>query len=208
MELSSDKLSATATVSSSTAVVYDVQVRCTDLAGNTSQIARTLLAIYDTSAGFVTGGGWIWSPEGAYTANPEAIGKATFGFVSKYQKGAKVPDGNTQFVFNAYGYNAGDAGIHFHSTSYEWLVISGARAQYKGVGVLNGVGGYGFMLTAVDGDVSGGGGADSFRIKIWDAEGQIIYDNQMGKSDDSNDATTLGGGSIVIHNPPSAGGKK
>jgi len=35
------------------------------------------------------------------------------------------------------------------------------------------------MLTAIDGQVNGGGGVDKFRIKIWDsATGQVIYDNQ------------------------------
>jgi hypothetical protein len=49
--------------------------------------------------------------------------------------------------------------------------------------------------------VRGGGGADKFRIKIWDKVNSniIVYDNQLGVSDDSNPTTTLGGGSIVIH---------
>ena len=59
------------------------------------------------------------------------MGKANFGFVSKYQKGAKVPTGETEFQFKA-----GD--LNFHSTAYEWLVIAGAKAQYKGIGTVNG----------------------------------------------------------------------
>ncbi|HUG16876.1 MAG TPA: hypothetical protein VMM78_17850, partial [Thermomicrobiales bacterium] len=60
--------------------------------------------------------------------------------------------------------------------------------------------GYGFMLTAIDGQVNGGGGTDTFRIKIWDlATGDIVYDNQLGDSDDADATTKLGGGSIVIH---------
>jgi hypothetical protein len=59
----------------------------------------------------------------------------------------------------------------------------------------------------VDGQVSGGGGVDRFRIKIWEreAEDAIVYDNQAGKgdNDDLEDGTIIGGGSIVIHNPPS-----
>ena len=58
--------------------------------------------------------------------------------------------------------------MNFHSTSYEWLVVAGARAQYKGEGTINGSGNYGFMLTAIDGQINGGGGVDKFRIKIWD----------------------------------------
>jgi len=67
-------------------------------------------------------------------------------------------------------------------------------------GTINGSGDYGFMLTAIDGQVNGGGGIDKFRIKIWDkATGAIVYDNQMGAADDANPTTAIQGGSIVIH---------
>jgi hypothetical protein len=151
------------------------------------------IVIYDPSGGFVTGGGWITSPVRAYVADPTATGRANFGFVSKYQKGATVPTGETEFQFKA-------GNLNFNSTSYEWLTIAGARAQYKGAGTINGVAGYKFMLTAIDGQVSGGGGTDKFRIKITNAAtGAIVYDNQMGMGDDGNPTTVLGGGSIVIH---------
>ncbi len=133
------------------------------------------------------------SPQGAYKADPSLSGKATFGFVSKYQKGATIPSGNTEFQFHAAGFN-------FHSTSYEWLVISGAKAQYKGEGTVNGVGGYKFLLTATDGDVSGGGGVDKFRIKIQNSGGGVVYDNGGGSDDiDSANPQAISGGSIVIH---------
>jgi hypothetical protein len=146
-----------------------------------------ILVVYDPSAGFVTGGGWINSPAGAYAANSELTGKANFGFVSKYQKGAKVPTGQTQFVFFM-------AGLDFHSTSYEWLVVAGSKAQYKGTGTINGAGTYGFILFATDGQYKGGTGPDSFRIKIWDKSDPlepVIYDNEV--------ETAISGGSIVIH---------
>ena len=148
------------------------------------------IVVYDPSAGFVTGGGWINSPPGAYPTYPTLTGKATFGFVSKYKKGASVPDGETQFVLHM-------ANLNFHSTSYDWLVIAGSKAKYKGTGTINGQGEYKFILTAIDG---GKNSADGFRIKIWDADtGEVIYDNQMGANDDVYDATDLAGGSIVIH---------
>jgi len=152
------------------------------------------LAVYDPSAGFVTGGGWIDSPAGAYKADESLTGKATFGFVSKYQKGANVPTGQTEFQFRV-------ANLNFHSTSYEWLVVAGARAQYKGSGTINGAGDYRFMLTAIDGQINGGGGIDKFRIKIWiKGEGEVvIYDNQMGAGDADVPTTAIAGGSIVIH---------
>lgn len=158
--------------------------------------ASVLVAVYDPDGGFVTGGGWIESPAGAcqLTAVCQgATGRANFGFVSKYQKGASTPSGQTQFQFKA-------GGLNFHSSSYEWLVVSGARAQYKGSGTINGAGDYGFMLTAIDGQVSGGGGSDKFRIKIWDkATGTVVYDNQLGDADDTDPTTVIQGGSIIIH---------
>jgi hypothetical protein len=74
-------------------------------------------------------------------------------------------------------------------------VVGGARAQYKGTGTINGAGNYYFILTAIDGQVSGGGGVDKFRIKIW-GSGGVIYDNQMGVSDAADPTTALGGGSM------------
>jgi hypothetical protein len=77
-------------------------------------------------------------------------------------------------------------------------VVSGARAQYRGVGTINGAGDYGFLLTAIDGQVKGGG-TDKFRMKIWEiASGNIVYDNQMGQLDTGDASTALGGGSIQI----------
>ena len=46
------------------------------------------VVIYDPSTGFVTGGGWIDSPEGAYSADPDLSGKSNFGFIAKYKKAA------------------------------------------------------------------------------------------------------------------------
>lgn len=146
--------------------------------------AENYVVVYDPSAGFVTGGGWIYSPAEAYVDDPTLEGKATFGFVSKYKKGADIPTGNTEFVFHA-------ANFKFKSTSYQWLVINGGdKAKFKGEGEVNGVGGYGFMLSATDG---GKDGDDTFRIKIWDSSTEaIVYDN--------NGETALGGGSIIVHN--------
>jgi hypothetical protein len=173
--------------------VYTITVSITDAAGETDEGSSEYIVIYDTAAGFVTGGGWINSPAGAYTADPSLTGKATFGFVSKYKKGATVPTGNTEFQFKM-------AGLNFSSTSYDWLVLAGAKAQYKGTGTINGAGSYRFMLTAIDGQVNGGGGVDKFRIRIWDlATGQAIYDNQQGASDVALPTTAIQGGSIVIH---------
>jgi probable HAF family extracellular repeat protein len=189
---------ATGTHVFSAAGIYTVTLLVTDSTGRTAQVSRDIV-VYDASAGFVTGEGWINSPAGAYKANPSLVGRATFGFVSKYQKGAKVPSGHTEFQFRA-------AKLNFHSDSYDWLVVAGARAQYKGSGTINGASGFKFKLTAIDGKFNGGGGVDRFRIRIWhyDAALQadvVDYDNQLDPSSDGTlaEGTAIGAGSIVIH---------
>jgi hypothetical protein len=143
----------------------------------------------DPSEGFVSGGGWIDSLAGAYKADASLVGKATFGFVSKYKKGASVLTGNIEFQSQAGGFD-------FRSDTYDWLVVNqnGADAQFKGSGTVNGAldpngNPYKFMLWAGDGS------PDTFRIRIWweDASGaeNVFYDNGPDQP--------LDGGSVVVH---------
>jgi PKD repeat protein len=173
--------------------VYTVIATLTDDDGGSTSRAYEYVVIYDPEGGFVTGGGSFDSPAGAYPADPTATGRATFGFTARYQKGKSVPDGQTQFQFKA-------GGLSFHSAAYEWLVVSGTRATYRGTGEVNGVGGYAFQLAAVDGQRPGGDKVDRIRMKVWDpATGVLVYDNQVGSTDDAAPTTALTGGSIVIH---------
>jgi hypothetical protein len=170
--------------------IYTVTVSVTDKDGDSgTRASDAFVVIYDPDGGFVTGGGWIDSPQGAYKPDPSVAGKATFGFVSKYKRGASTPTGNTEFQFKA-------ADLNFHSNSYQWLVVTqgGSRAQFKGEGTINGASDlngapYKFMLWAGDGD------PDTFRIRIWweDAGGSEtdVYDNGFDQA--------IGGGSIVVH---------
>jgi hypothetical protein len=174
--------------------VYTAAVAVSDKdEGVGREVATMYLVVYDPSAGFVTGGGWIDSPPGAYPADPRLAGPATFGFVSRYQRGQSQPDGNTQFHFQA-----GD--LNFHSTSYDWLIIAGPHAKYKGSGRIDNSGDYGFMLTATDAGAPDGGVEDLFRIKIWmkDADETVVYDNQVGEEDTGYAGTALAGGQIKI----------
>ncbi|WP_185748813.1 PKD domain-containing protein [Humibacillus xanthopallidus] len=181
--------SATGSFTLIPAGVYTASVTITDDDGGLdTETALVPVVVYDPAGGFVTGGGRITSPTGAFTPDASLAGKATFGFVSRYQKGATIPSGNTEFVFHA-------AGLSFHSSSYDWLVISGAQAQYKGVGEVTGLGAtdngsYKFILTAVDGGRLGGTAPDTFRIKIF-RDDTVLYDNGPG--------TPLEGGSIIVH---------
>ena len=179
----------------SSAGIYWVSVRAVDTSGNTGEPETIFLAVFDPDEGFVTGGGWFYSLPGAYPADVSLEGRANFGFVSKYKKGATVPTGVTEFQFKV-------ADLSFHSNTYEWLVVANAKAMYKGVGTINGVDGYKFMISAIDGDLKNSGASDTFRIRIWkevNGTESVIYDNHIEATIDADPTTTLGGGSIKIH---------
>jgi hypothetical protein len=168
--------------------VYTVQLTMLDIFGQFDTSTFEFVIVYDPSGGFVTGGGWIDSPFGAYKPDADLTGKASFGFVSKYKKGATVPTGKTEFQFQV-------ADLNFHSDSYQWLVVNqgGTNAQFKGDGTINGAlaptgENYQFKIWATDGD------PDTFRIKIWYEDGLsdiTVYDNGFDQP--------IGGGSIVVH---------
>jgi YVTN family beta-propeller protein len=176
--------------------VYTIQVTVTDDDTGNASTFYQFVVIYDPEGGFVTGGGFIISPAGALESDSTLTGKANFGFNSKYHNGATVPTGNTEFQFKAGNFN-------FKSTVYDFLVVAGHKAQFRGSGKVNGTGDYSFILTVVDGDKPNGGGTDKFRIKIVDkSTNQVVYDNKRGESDDidQTDPQAIGGGSITIHN--------
>ena len=118
----------------------------------------------------------------------DTTGRATFGFDSKYKKGATAPTVQTQLQFKTGDRNS-------HSDSYQWLVVAAPKAKYKGVGTINWAGEYGSVLTATDGDLA------KSRIKIWDenAGDGVVYDNTMGAPDDDDRTTAIGGGNAVVH---------
>jgi hypothetical protein len=176
--------------------VYRVRVSVTDKDGGTgSATAADFIVIYDPDGGFVTGGGWIDSPADACPTGSiceGATGKANFGFVSKYKKGATLPTGITEFNFKA-------GNLNFHSNEYDWLVVTGGNyARYKGTGTINGTiapNGTAYKFQIWAGDETSSGGEDTFRIKIWYEEDDVeivIYDNGMDQE--------IGGGNIRVHN--------
>lgn len=187
-----------ATRSFSAPGVYLITLTVTDSCGisgsaNTVGVLTALIVIYDPEGAFLTGGGWIDSPAGAYVANPAATGKANYGLNAKYKNNATFPTGNTEFHLNSVNFR-------FKATSYDWLVVTGAKAQYQGSGTVNNQGNYGFIVTVIDGQISGG--TDKFRIKIWDKNNNdaVVYDSQMNDPNSADPTITPGGGNIVIHN--------
>jgi PKD repeat protein len=180
----------------STPGVYTVELTVEDDDGGSDVKYYMYVVVYDPSGGFVTGGGQFQSPEGAYVPDETLTGKATFGFVSKYKKGQTVPTGNTEFQFKA-------GSLNFHSKDYQWLIIAGASAKFKGTGTINGAGNYGFMITAVDAKLTPSTTVDLFRIVIWDKDNSdaVVYDNQLGADENADPTMAISGGNIVVHKP-------
>lgn len=189
--------------------VYVVSLTVTDNDNNGEErkstedgdLTTSYVVVYDPDEGFVTGGGWINSPEGSLVSEPEATGKAAFGFVSKYIKGKNTLTGETEFQFIA-----GDLG--FHSSYYDWLLINKHKAMFKGAGTINGTGNYGFQLSAIDAALTPEtSDEDQFRIRIWDKDNndELIYDNQMGAGQNDDPSCTIEGGNIKIFKPNEKG---
>jgi hypothetical protein len=173
--------------------VYNLQVRGADEMGNVATEKAVVLVVYDPENGYVTGEGWVASPQGAFANNTSLTGKASFKFQAKYESGAAVPSGQASFTFSA-------ADLTFKSTSYDWLVISGPEAICKGVGTINGGGSYGFELIGVDEKMKGEAKRDKFRLRIWEKiTGKTIYDNGLGGPETIPPTTAISDGSVDIH---------
>jgi DNA/RNA endonuclease G (NUC1) len=159
--------SCTATKTYASAGIYTVTIVVTDAAGASATTTFSNVIVFDTNAGHITGGGWFTT----------ATGKANLNVNAKYLPGQSTPTGNTKFEV---------AGFTFNSTTYQWLVVSGSTATYRGTGTVNGTGNYGFVFTVTDAAV------DTFWIRIWDlTTGAIVYDTPRNQP--------LGGGNITVH---------
>jgi hypothetical protein len=187
--------------------VYKLRMNVTDQKGVTSYATtngdfEALLVAYDPNGSYTYGGGKFMSPAGALMSNTSATGLVAFGFTSNYYKNATYPKGETQLDFKV-----GD--FTFSALNFDYLVVNGARAQFKGLGKMtNGLveqSGLAFILTVIDGQLSGGSGVDKIRMKIYNKNtGQVYYDNQSGSSDADNPVTSITEGTIVVVNPNTA----
>ncbi|MBI1782772.1 MAG: T9SS type A sorting domain-containing protein [Sphingobacteriales bacterium] len=177
--------------------VYKLQMNIKDQTSavsyvNTRGDLEAIVVIYDPNGGYAYGGGYFNSPTGALKSNASATGKVSYGFNSNYFKGATNPKGETQMQFQI-------GNLEFNALNFDYLAISGAKAQYKGSGKITGdQAGYNFIMTVIDGQLAGGGGVDKIRLKIFTKSGTVIYDNQPGASDAADPTTAVGSGSTVV----------
>ncbi len=170
--------------------IYTVSLTVTDGYNNDTAVYQYVI-VFNPNGGFTTGGGWIDSPAGAYAYDPSAAGKMTFGFTVKYLPGDLVPSGNLTFQIHP-------VQAKFDAIGFDWLVVSGNTAYVQGVGVLDNLGVYNFLLSVTDDPAKRG--VDRFRLKIWEPiSGIVIYDNQAGAPIPELPAQPISGGSLKIH---------
>lgn len=182
--------------------VYKLQMNVTDQNGltsycNTNEDLEAIIVIYDPNGGYTYGGGNFRSPAGALIGNPTATGLVSYGFTVNYYKGATFPKGETQFEFKV-------GEFEFNAVNFDYLAVSGARAQFSGLGkIIGGQSGIAFIMTVVDGQLDGTG-VDKIRMKIYNKNtGAVIYDNMPWASESADPTIAVGVNSSVVI----AGGK-
>ena len=168
--------------------IYPVTLTVTDQRGASgSATAVPGVVVIELILGGITGSGLINGPPFTVAAAP--AGQVRFRLAAQYGANRTVPQGQTVFQFQA---------THrvFRSTALDFLVVTGKTAWYGGSGTINGAGSYGFLVAAS----SGGKGAGTVRIRIWDkASGAVVYDSQPGAPLNAAPATVISRGRIALH---------
>lgn len=174
--------------------LYNVTLTIEDACGLTDTEVYSYIVIYNPCNGFVTGGGYINSPAGAYASSPSSTGKANYGFEAKYNSKDGSPKGEFEFKFESKG-----SKLKVKSSSVEWLMINYDQAIMKGDAKVNERSGYHFIVSIIDGGIAAKNGTDYFRLIVWDDSNNVIYDNQNGDVDAARASNPAANGQIVIH---------
>jgi hypothetical protein len=204
----------TGTYKPTVAGVYKLRMNVTDQKGVTSYATNNgdyeaYFVAYNASGGYTYGAGTFISPAGALAAKPTLTDKVTFGFTSNYIKGATNPKGETQFDFKL---NDSNFSFGFNALNYDYMVVNGSKAIYKGLGKtsINGIeqSGIAFILTVIDGkNQTYPNGVDKIRMKIYNkTTGVVIYDSQPGASETADPTIAVylpktDGTDIVVMSP-------
>ena len=80
-------------------------------------------------------------------------GNTTPRTVAESNGSGSVTDSHSEFQFKAADFN-------FHSDTFQWLVVAGPQAKFKGEGSINGAGDCGWNVDSTGAPASNGGGMD------------------------------------------------
>jgi hypothetical protein len=151
--------------------------------GASAVTRSSVLVVYDASAGRLTGAGWL--------PGASRFDKTTFGVDLRYA-GGSTPVGN--FLLAAQG-----GTLVLARSTFEWLVVQGPIATFRGTGTLVSGAAVGFQVTARDGKVAGDK-IDRVRIRIWNRETDaVLFDTEPGAPDLAAPAVALQGGNVTLH---------
>jgi hypothetical protein len=174
--------------------IYQVVITITDDdGGSVVATATSYIVVYDPTMGHVTGSFNYQTPSGAYTPfdpnDPDRIGATHAGMDVQYvNANDPVPSGTAVLRF-------ANGNLDFKAAGFSWLIVEPGltKAYFRGAGLVNGVSGYDFLMSVVDGS------PDRIRIQVTvHATGQVLYDLQPGAADDSTATTPIMQGSIDI----------
>jgi hypothetical protein len=156
--------------------VYDVT---TTIGGSFYQGSkRSVVAVYDTSLGFVTGTGSI-----SRSVDGQAF-SADFSVNLKY-----LANGQLQGAF-AYVENRGSGAVRFQATSIGSLAFVGNEARINGSGTINGSGNYLFVARLADNGEPGRN--DTIGLRVTSTDGTVVADLTF-------DPVRLANGNIKVH---------
>ncbi len=136
--------------------------------------ADPTLMVYDSSNGFITGGGTV-SHDGA---------RANLSFEVKY-----LPDGQPRGTLQYVEHRQGGDVVVKSSAIAGMTIVSNKISYVEGSATVNGEGKYSFLMTAVDNGEPGKN--DQFGLQVKDSHGTIIASLTFS-------STTLTGGNLVV----------
>lgn len=143
-----------------------------DDGGSASASAASSVVVYDPNS--------MAAGAGVYGSAPN---RSIFAFQARYLPGHTRPFAVLEHL-NRLGL--------FSARSTDWLVVTGNKAILRGAGAIGRVRGYHFLWVAV------AGRPDGVRLKIWNAAGVVVYDNQPDQPDTSDAVTPLSAGNVQV----------
>jgi hypothetical protein len=159
---------------------YTIGVTVLDDDGG-SATSGSAIVIYNPAAGSISGGGFI----------DAGSGRKTFVNID-VRYGSTIPTGR-------FAIHGSPLILDLASSSFEYLVVSGSSATFRGAGTLSDGTSVGFLVSALDGK-SAGTKVDLIRLKVWNvATGQVIYDTDPGVAETAAPTTVLAGGNVTLH---------